>query len=84
MNVVVFGMLFSSFVLLSLNYYGQNKTIEISSFAFAASFCATFTIIVTFLDSVRRMNVIMARIPILKKSEKFFNALFGMYLAFLV
>jgi hypothetical protein len=47
--------------------------------------CLGVTLILcVFVDSIRRMQIIVKRIPILKKSERFFYTLISMYILFFV
>lgn len=58
--------------------------VQISIIGSILSYLGVTLILCLFVDSMRRMQIIIRRIPILKKSEKFFYTLISMYILFFV
>ena len=61
-----------------------NRKLDLMIVGCVMSFTGVLLMLLVFFDSVRRMQVIVQRIPILKKSEIFFYCIFGMYFLFLI
>jgi hypothetical protein len=58
--------------------------VEISIISNILSYFGVTLILCVFVDSIQRMHIIVKRIPILKKSERFFYTLISMYILFFV
>jgi hypothetical protein len=91
MNTVILSLVIASAVLDSINSFlwknlKLNLNTKIVLFWLVNLFQILFVIgiVAMFLDSIRRMNTIIKRIPILKKSEKMMTVLMSLYISFLV